>query len=436
MKRHSSGIRIVLAAALSAAAIPASATYVFNVIDYPGSTFTDVRGVNGSGQIAGYTSTDGVHNFSFVYSGGVFTALPASPLGPSALGMNDSGTIVGGTTTTPEQGFIFSGGAYTFFSRPGWTNTEARGVNNSGLVTGWSYETDGSGGVTASEGFIFNPFTASFTPIPIAGSTFMIAQGINTAGQVVGNARFVPGGSRGWLRDPGTGTISQFQIAGGSTDARGINDVGIITGFVTTASGAHGWVGTSLGYELLDVPGAAGTYGEAVNHAGQVSGLWFDAADVSHGFIATPAVMPTGTSAGGAYTFSVAVVPDTPIFIDPRVAVGYDYAIGKRDPLVAKVQFPIGIGDSMYLLKVGGRKFTVAGGEWFDFRTHGFPNGVTDFRVGCIDESAALDPANAQAFVTGLTFVAGGTFTGTQKPRQRDTNAKDPKPCDQALDDD
>lgn len=434
MKRNSIGTRL-LAAALAAAAIPASAAYVFNVIDYPGSTFTDVRGVNNSGQITGYTSTDGVHNFSFLYSGGVFTPLPASPLEPSALGMNDSGTIVGTTNTVPKQGFIFSGGAYAFFSRAGWTNTEARGVNDSGLVTGWSYETDSSGAYTASEGFIFNPATGSFTAIPIAGSNFVIAQGINTAGQVVGNARFTPGGSRGWLRDPGTGTISQFQIAGGSTDARGINDAGILAGFVTTATGAHGWVGTSLGYELLDVPGAANTYAEAVNHAGQVSGLWFDAADVSHGFIATPAVMPTGTTAGGAYTFSVAVVPDTPIFIDPKVAVGYDYAVGKHDPRVAQVQFPIGIGDSNYLLKVGGAKFVVAGGQWFDFRTHGFPDGVTDFRVGCIEPSAALDPANSQAFVTGLTFVAAGSFTGTQKPRQQDAHAKDPKRCDQAIDD-
>lgn len=435
MKRHSIGIRMLLAAGAAAVAIPASATYVFNVIDYPGSTFTDVRGVNDSGQITGYTSTDGVHNFSFLYSGGVFTPLPASALEPSALGMNDTGTIVGTTNTTPKQGFIFSGGAYTFFSRPGWSNTEARGVNNSGLVTGWSYETDSTGAVTASEGFIFNPFTASFTAIPVAGSSFVIAQGINTAGQVVGNARFSPGGSRGWLRDPGTGTLSQFQIAGGSTDARGINDVGIIAGFVFTATGAQGWVGTSLGYELLDVPGAADTFAEAVNHAGQVSGLWLDASDVSHGFIATPAVMPTGTSAGGAYTFSVAVVPDTPIFIDPKVATGYDYAIGKHDPRVAKVQFPIGIGDSMYLLKVGGRKFSVAGGEWFDFRAHGFPNGVTDFRVGCIEVSAGLDPANAQAFPTGLSFVAVGTFTGTQKPLKQDANAKSPKRCDQAIDD-
>src|SRR4051812_33532538 len=113
MKLAPFGIRAFLAATAAATAIaiapPAAATYVFNAIDYPGSTFTDVRGVNNAGQIVGYTSTDGVNNFSFTYTGGVFTPLPASALNPSALGMNDSGTIVGGTSTAaPEQGFIFS----------------------------------------------------------------------------------------------------------------------------------------------------------------------------------------------------------------------------------------------------------------------------------------------------------------------------------------
>jgi hypothetical protein len=145
--------------------------------------------------------------------------------------------------------------------------------------------------------------------------------------------------------------------------------------------------------------------------------------------------MPTGTTAGGAYTFGVDVVPDVPIFIDPPVAVGYDYAIGKRDPRIAKVQLPIGIGDSLYLVKAGGGKWVVAGGEWFDFRAHGYPNGVTDFRVSCIETSSGLDPANPQAFPTGLTFVSAGRFTGTQKPRTRDSHAHQGASCLKGDDD-
>jgi hypothetical protein len=42
--------------------------------------------------------------------------------------------------------------------------------------------------------------------------------------------------------------------------------------------------------------------------------------------------------------------------------------------------------------------------------------GVSDFAVTGIDPAADLDPANTSAFVTGLTFVANGSFTGTMTP--------------------
>jgi hypothetical protein len=124
----------------------------------------------------------------------------------------------------------------------------------------------------------------------------------------------------------------------------------------------------------------------------------------------------------------VDVVPGVPVFIDPPVAVGYDYSIGKGDPRIATARLPIGIGDSLYRVKAQGRKFVVGGGELLDFRANGFPGGVTDFTVTCIETDAMLDPANPQAFPTELTFVGAGTFTGTMKPiaRKRDYN---PKQC-------
>jgi hypothetical protein len=45
-------------------ACSAFATYVFQALDYPGATFTDVRGINNYGQIVGYASdgsTDPTH---------------------------------------------------------------------------------------------------------------------------------------------------------------------------------------------------------------------------------------------------------------------------------------------------------------------------------------------------------------------------------------
>jgi hypothetical protein len=124
------------------------------------------------------------------------------------------------------------------------------------------------------------------------------------------------------------------------------------------------------------------------------------------------------------------VIPNFPIFLDPPVAVGYDYKIGKRDPRFATVRLPIGIGDSIYRVKVGGRKITLAGGDLLDFRAEGFPGGVKSFRVRCIEVSAGLDPANPEAFPTEVTFVEAGTFTGTMKPRTRDSARGDRRNCD------
>lgn len=420
-------VRILLAAACLLPAA-ATATYVYNTITYPGAVFTDVRGLNNDGRIVGYASIDGVNFFAFSYDAGVYTPLPATVFPISAHGVNDAGVIIGSANNGfgPTQGFLFNAGTYAFFSRPGWEHTFGRMISNSGLITGYSADS-----VTgASAGYIYNPFTSIYTDISPAGSLFTIAQGINAAGQVVGSAILPGSGPNAFLREPG-GAITLFQIGSAPTRARGINDVGLITGFMNVGTVIQGFVGNSGGFQTLMVPGSDSTFPEAINNAGQVAGLYHTGGGtVTHGFIATPASMPTGTTSSGAYTFSVAVIPNFPIFIDPPVAVGYDYATGKGDPNIASVRLPIGIGDGFYRVKVRGRKFTLAGGELLDFRANGFPDGVDAFRVGCIEVSAGLDPANPEAFPTELTFVAAGMFTGTMKPLTRNSAARGSGNCD------
>ena len=49
--------------------------------------------------------------------------------------------------------------------------------------------------------------------------------------------------------------------------------------------------------------------------------------------------------------------------------------------------------------------------------------GVAAFEVTGIDPSADLDPTNGLAFITGLTFEANGSFTGTMTPITTDVSA-------------
>ena len=167
-----------------------------------------------------------------------------------------------------------------------------------------------------------------------------------------------------------------------------------------------GFVGNSKGFETLIAPSdtGGGTFISAINNKGQLAGFTFaNGTRLYHGFIASPAALPTGTNANGAYTFNVIVIPNAPIFIDPDVAIGYHYAIGEGDPTFASVALPVGIGTNQYTLIVehdcsrngvrdrSGRDcretFFLPGGQTFDFVAHGF---VGSNRRACCRETQSM----------------------------------------------
>lgn len=398
------------------AASSAQADYVFTTVNYPGAAYTDVRGINSTGQIVGYTDLG-----AFRYSGGTYSLLPPAPGGlqTSAHGINDDGLIIGSAGPVDDSssvGFILDGATYGYFSYPGRSHTHPRSINNAGMVTGYAINADGSGNV----GFIYDPVARTFTDVAAPSGSFVIAQGINTAGQVTGSA-IIPGqGRNGFLRAP-DGTMSYFKVSGGGTAARGINNAGLLTGFYYDNSSAsfNAFVGSSAGYQQLRAGPTQHTYAQAINDSGQISGLFVDVSDTAfnpRGFIATPAALPTGTSSSGAYTFSAAVVANVETYIDPQVTLGYEYRIGPDNPQFATVRLPIGIGDNHYMLLVNGKSFPLAAGVLFDFGQHGYAGGVAAFRVTDIESSAALNPSDPYAFPTQLTFSGSGRFTGTMQP--------------------
>jgi hypothetical protein len=261
-------------------------------------------GINDKGQVA-VTNADG--SKTGIYRNGIFTPLPAPPAGYSkltAFGINNSGAIVGGvyppSDPTHEQGFILIGSTYTFFSRPGWNNTEARAISNSGLITGYSYTDDAS----AYAGLIYNAATNTFTDAtpPGSGFAFAVTQGMNAAGRISGDGRLPGLGRYAFVWQQGTlvkGThqlapfLARMQIAGASTAARGINDAGVIVGFFNSGSPV-GFVGSDTrGFQPLIPPGAdapgAGSACEGINNLNQVVCVVMDANGNTVGdFIGTP----------------------------------------------------------------------------------------------------------------------------------------------------
>ena len=119
-----------------------------------------------------------------------------------------------------------------------------------------------------------------------------------------------------------------------------------------------------------------------------------------------------GDNRGAPYQFNITQVGRASVtFIDPLVAIGYEYAIGAGDPNFASVLLP-DVGDGLYDVIFDGAHHAVTAGDQFFFPTEG----VSLFTVLGIETSAGLDPLNVNAFITGLTFVADGQFTGTMTP--------------------
>ncbi|MGB3636421.1 MAG: PEP-CTERM sorting domain-containing protein [Rivularia sp. (in: cyanobacteria)] len=129
-------------------------------------------------------------------------------------------------------------------------------------------------------------------------------------------------------------------------------------------------------------------------------------------------LLPVITEDGFDFDFNI-IDPTVPIFIDPELAVGYDYIVD-NGPNIASVLLPTGIGDDLYdlfLFDAGLNDFVdsgldLTGGNTFDFAA----GGVDRFRVLGIETSAGLDPNDPTAFITGLTFANSGNVQMRQIP--------------------
>jgi hypothetical protein len=262
-------------------------------------------GINDNDQVA-VTSATGA---SGIYRNGIFTPLPAPPAGykVGATGINNSGVITGNAFSpsdpSHEQGFILIGSTYTFFSRPGWDNTEPRAIANSGLITGHSNNGPYlDGNFSPNAGFIYNPGTNTFTdatpPGAGTGPGFSTTQGMNADGRISGDGRLPGLGRYAFIWQQGTlvkgkrslaSFLARFTIADGGTAARGINDAGFIVGFTSGV----GFVGSdSRGFQLLVPPGGdtagASVVCEGINNARQVVCGVTDALGNGRQFVGSP----------------------------------------------------------------------------------------------------------------------------------------------------
>jgi hypothetical protein len=256
--------------------------YQWTEIVIPGATVFRAAGLNDKCQTA-VTTTDGRTG---IYRDGTFTPLPPPPQGlqVAAWGINNDGVIIGSAFTIPgtsPQGFILCGSTYRFFSRPGWENISARAIADSGLITGQSFNADGT-----NAGFIYDPDSDSFTDATPPGSTNTITMGMNRFGRITGSGEEPGIGRYGFVWQRRTITKGKRELrpflarlkidvdnTNPPTNIRGINDSGVVVGFTTNPAG--GFVGNEArGYQRLvppggEVPGNV-TFCQGINNFDQV----------------------------------------------------------------------------------------------------------------------------------------------------------------------
>lgn len=291
----------------------ADAQFSYEQIDHPVDSNTQVFGINDSGDAVGIGA---ILDESFVYESrdGLLTLLPPADgyLSTVVVGINDAGEMVGTVIEldSSRSGFFRDeDGTYTIFSYPdGQSYPLPRGISNKGLISGYlrSKADNSFAGV-----FIYDPKTVTFTDIDLGPATFAIAHGINSKGEVVGNAFFnrsddpcgndpTPGFVEyGWLLTK-HGEIIYFQINGDRTSARGINDSHLIVGqardpitgerkaFVIEAPESSCETLAVGPSDLLQFPGGRNSIGEGITNSGDIVGIFTGADSNVHGFIARP----------------------------------------------------------------------------------------------------------------------------------------------------
>ncbi len=221
------------------------------------------------------------------------------------------------------------------------------------------------------------------------------------------------------------------------------------TGDASGGSGGLGGTPAQAGYDagnnthFFALPGSLSSAILNLDNTSNVSedtpGLWTMAirnGQTSDGSSPDAPLLPVIVQ-NGDWHFDFNIDLNERIFIDPLVAIGYDYVVNSG-PNIQTALFPVVTGDtdgydifgfntgtSLYDINLG----HVGAGDVFDFGL----GGVNRFRLSDIDITAGLDPTDTQAFVTGLTFVAAGDVSMTQTPLTLDVPANVPEPSTIAL---
>lgn len=267
-------------------------SYNFKTINYPHDTFTQLLGVNISGEIAGYHNVNDNRGFTYKLSDRKFTVenFPGS-VATQVIGIDGLGGTCGFYVDEQNvtHGFLDDNNAFKTVDFPGTPFNQLLGRNDLAQAAGYYSQTaNGSGPFVP---YIYDINGGVFEVINIPGSVSAQATDINFEQQVTGFFIDSAGVNHGWWLN--AGTLLQLDYPGAIfTQATGENNHGLVAGTYQDSSGAfHGFVyNTNTGtYTSVDDPNGIGvTFVNGINDKGMLAGFTIPSSTTASGFIATP----------------------------------------------------------------------------------------------------------------------------------------------------
>lgn len=270
---------------------------LLTTFDYPDSNviFTIPLGINGAGDIAGYTlDANRVYRGFVRYADGAFSAPIIAPNENNftvATGITNSGTICGyyKDASGLKHGFILSEGTFTQFDVPNATQTQLTGINDAGDLIGAYYS-----GSTPTVFVYIDGVVRNVVIEDPHNTTGIFPGGINNADEFVGSyyaPNFLP--TYGFVGLAPKRVIDHI-VAPHATQTylNGLNDNGIAVGSLSIENNGHGQ-GLLLQFPhsyTYYVQRAILTVFTGINNNGLICGHYKDNIPHIHGIIlqATP----------------------------------------------------------------------------------------------------------------------------------------------------
>jgi probable HAF family extracellular repeat protein len=219
---------------------PPASGIAYQILDLGtlGGISSRATGINDSGQIVG-SSTTGSSTHAFLYTNGAMEDLGTlGGIGSAASAINNLGEIVGIMGTTSGAPFIYTNGTMQYLGISG--GISADDINDNAQVVGTIRLTP-AGPPGTFHPYIYN--NGTIQDLGTLGGQHAYATGINNNGDIVGYSQllFPPNFSTSYYSAflYSNGVMQNLGSFGGEAgSAYGINNLGDVVGFATTSEGA------------------------------------------------------------------------------------------------------------------------------------------------------------------------------------------------------